>query len=147
MEWRFSCSLAETVLMQNLPPICHAVYIITKVALSDHITSFETNVYKPANGISTYHLKNIFLWKCENRHPDTWRKEDICEIVGVLFQKYKTSIEKCSLRHYFFPQRNLFSRLSKQYCSDITRDQRTDIMYISKNTCMAFLLFLCSCSF
>ena len=98
-EWRISFSFAEDILGQSLSPMQRHVLVLLKIIkkafLSDH------------DVISTYHLKNIFFWECENREINFWREDNSAACVLSVLDRLEDCLEKCHLRHYIMPESNL----------------------------------------
>ena len=113
LEWRLSCSFAETELLQSLSPEHHAVFILAKCLISRQLDAFYKDSPKPPHAISTFHIKNLFLWECEKRN--NWRKESIMSNVQDFIKRFVASLEKMELQHYFIPERNLLGHLSQLY--------------------------------
>ncbi len=69
--------------------------IIKKAYLSDH------------DVISTYHLKNIFFWECENRENGFWREDNSSECLLSLLDRLVECLKERHLPHYIMPESNL----------------------------------------
>ena len=75
LEWRFSCSFAETKLMQSWSTVQHATFMIITNMIKSMLEQFHCEHENPDRGISTYHIKSLFLWDCEHNDPSMWKKK------------------------------------------------------------------------
>ena len=98
-EWRMSFSLAENILGQSLSPMQRHVMVLLKMIkkyyLSDH------------GVISSYHLKNILFWVCENKEIDFWTEDNSGACVLLMMDRLEESLKKRHLPHYIMPESNL----------------------------------------
>ncbi len=69
--------------------------IIKKAYLSDY------------DVISTYHLKNLFFWECENRDDDFWREDNYAECLLSVMDRLVECLKKRHLPHHIIPDSNL----------------------------------------
>ena len=118
LEWRLSCTMAETMLMQSLSPVQHAVLVITKKMIKGLLDDYHQKEGKPDHSITTFHIKTLFQWECEIRDPQSWHRENILIIIMGLVNQMIENLTDLKLRHYFLPQNNLFAHLSPQYAFD-----------------------------
>ena len=71
-EFRFSFSVAERILFETLSEDQKKCFIAFKALVKYGIYSLEY-ITKTEISLSTYHLKNIFLWTCETIPADQWQ--------------------------------------------------------------------------
>ena len=73
------------------------------------------------NIITTYHLKTVFFWACENETVDFWRMEkiDICvhNLLDTLIHASETGV----IQHFFIPEINLLANASKDALAQVTK--------------------------
>ncbi|KAL9974898.1 hypothetical protein ACROYT_G011998 [Oculina patagonica] len=98
-EWRISFSLAENKLGQSLSPLQRHIMVLLKIIKEAYLSDCDV--------ISTYHLKNIFFWECENRENDFWREDNSAECLLSLMDRLVECLKKRHLPHYFMPESNL----------------------------------------
>ncbi|KAL9974893.1 hypothetical protein ACROYT_G011993 [Oculina patagonica] len=99
-EWRISFSLAENKLGQSLSPVQRHIFVLLKIIKKAYLNDHDV--------ISTYHLKNIFFWECENRENDFWREDNSCECLLSLLDRFVDCLKKRHLPHYIMPDSDLF---------------------------------------
>ena len=98
-EWRMSFSLAENILGQSLSPMQRHVMVLLKIIKEKYLSD---------NGvISTYHLKNILFWECENKEIDFWKEDNSGACVLLVMDRLEESLTKRHLPHYIMPESNL----------------------------------------
>lgn len=61
---------------------------------------------------SSYHLKTIFLWKCEEKPLETWRH--LLESVVDLLKTLADCLKRGSIPQYFIPENNLIDQYIKK---------------------------------
>ena len=98
-EWRISFSLAENKLGQSLSPVQRRIMVLLKVIKKAYLSDHDV--------ISTYILKNIFFWECENRENDFWREDNTAECLLSLLDRLVECLKTRHLPHYIMPESNL----------------------------------------
>ncbi|XP_053373898.1 uncharacterized protein LOC123531193 isoform X2 [Mercenaria mercenaria] len=100
LEWRISYTPAELYLMKNLNETQLKVYIILK--------NKSKSVLKPtSDDITSYIMKNIFLWQCETLGMDIFAKHTLTATIEDCLRYLKRSVENNCLHSYMIPERNL----------------------------------------
>lgn len=102
IEWRWSFSLAEKLLIRTFNETQIQCYFLMKLLV--------TYVINPMviEGLSSYHVKTLMLHMVESTHPTEWTKEKLAFCFIGCLQKLLQSLEDGSLPHYFIPSHNLF---------------------------------------
>ncbi len=98
-EWRISFSLAENKLGQSLSPLQRHIMILLKIIKKAYLNDYDV--------ISTYRLKNLFFWECENRENDFWREDNSAECLLSVMDRLVECLKKRHLPHYIIPESNL----------------------------------------
>ena len=98
-EWRMSFSLAENILGQSLSPMQRHVMVLLKMIKEYYLSDHRV--------ISTYHLKNILFWECENKEIDFWTEDNSGACVLLVMDRLEESLKKRHLPHYIMPESNL----------------------------------------
>ena len=101
-EWRISFLLSERELVWSFNDTQLQCYYILKCLLKNELDSLAPDQ------LSSYHLKTIMFWQCENSHPNSWNAGNLLECVKACLTELRLAIEKKHLEH-FFDKRNLFS--------------------------------------
>ena len=96
-EWRTSFSLAENKLGQSMSPVQRHVIVLLKMI---------KKLYFP-EVISSYYLKNLLFWECENREESFWREENSGKCLLSMLDCLQKCLEEGHLQHYIMPQSNL----------------------------------------
>ena len=85
-------SLAENLRGQNLSPVQRQVLVLLKAVkkafLSDH------------DAISTYYLKNILFWECDEKEVDFWMEYNSTVCVLTLMDRAEECLRKRHFPHY-----------------------------------------------
>ena len=100
-EWRISFSLAENKLGQSLSPVQRHIMVLLKVIKKAYLSDHDV--------ISTYNLKNVFFWECENRENEFWREDNSVECLLSLLDRLVECLKKRHLSHYIMPDSNLMA--------------------------------------
>ena len=98
-EWRISFSLAENKLAQSLSPVQRLIMVLLKIARKVYLSDHDV--------ISTYLLKNLFFWECENRENDFWREDNSDQCLLSVLDRLVECLKKRQLPHYIIPESNL----------------------------------------
>ena len=96
-EWRTSFSVAENKLGQSMSPVQRHVIVLLKMI---------KKLYFP-EVISSYYLKNLLFWECENREESFWREENSGKCLLSMLDCLQKCLEEGHLQHYIMPQSNL----------------------------------------
>ncbi len=98
-EWRISFSLAENKLGQSLSPVKRHIMVLLKIIKKAYLSDHDV--------ISTYLLKHLFFWECENRDNDFWREDNSAECLLSVMDHLVECLKKRHLSHYIMPKSNL----------------------------------------
>lgn len=98
-EWRISFSLAENKLGQSLSPVQRHVMVLLKIIKKAYLSDHDV--------ISTYLLKNILFWECENRENDFWREDNSAKCLLSMMDRLEECLRKGHLPHYIMPDSNI----------------------------------------
>lgn len=113
LEWRVSFSRAETTLMKNMPEIAKDVYCIVKAL-------FYQQLLHPSV-LSSYQLKNVFLWLCEKHNPELWSYDNIGKYVFSFMDAFIHCLINQSCPSYFIPLNNLMRDVTQECLREIAR--------------------------
>lgn len=97
-EWRISFSIAENKLAESVSPVQRHVFVLMK---------FIKKAYFP-DVVSTYHLKNILFWQCENAPMSLWKEDQTLKCLIHMFDQLVMHMKTRNLPHYIIPESNLF---------------------------------------
>ncbi|EDO49681.1 predicted protein [Nematostella vectensis] len=98
-EWRMSFSLAENRLAQSLTPVQRHTLVLLKII---------KKVYFP-EVISSYFLKNLLFWECENNGESFWKGTTSGKCLLRMLDRLQDCFEKGNLPHYIIPESNLLA--------------------------------------
>ena len=111
-EWRLSFSNAEKKLVDSLTIEQRQSYIMAKLIMKQVLQeikdSQEPSVKKAP---SSYHLKTIFLWKCEEKPSEKWN--NLFESVVDLLSGLVDHLQKGKIPQYFIPENNLIDNIKE----------------------------------
>lgn len=96
-EWKTSFSVAENKLGASVSPVQRHVIVLLKI-----IKKF----YFP-KVVSTYCLKTIMFWECQNRPREFWKENNSAKCILVMLDRLQECLEANSLPHFFIPRSNL----------------------------------------
>ena len=113
-EWRLSFSNAERKLVDSLTVKQRQSYIIAKLVMKQVIQEMKDNLHELSveKTPSSYHLKTIFLWKCEEKPSEKWN--NLLESVVDLLSALVDHLQKGNIPQYFIPENNLIDNV-KEY--------------------------------
>ena len=127
VQWRFSFSRAEVVLLNTWTPIQQIVYhmlrfivkaeLITDDACSGRrarpafaVDPTSVNVNADDEILSGYHLKTVVLWMCEEKSPEYWTGRNVVDLCADALSILAQKLDGKNCPHYFIPECNLFAR-------------------------------------
>jgi len=112
-EWRLSFSNAEKKLVDSLTIEQRQSYIMAKLVMKQVIQEIKDNHQEPSveKTSSSYHLKTIFLWKCEEKPLEDWN--NLLESVVDLLSALVDHLRKGSIPQYFIPENNLIHNIQE----------------------------------
>lgn len=102
LEWRWSFSLAEKMLIRTFNIIQLQCYFLMKMMVAYVINPMVLD------GLSSYEVKTVMLHMVETTHPAEWVKEKLAPCLCACLSKLLQCVEEGSLSHYFIPSLNLF---------------------------------------
>src|SRR6218665_459559 len=106
LQWRFSFSLAEVILLQSWTQIQQIVYHLLRFFAKREL--IQQNCPKDDEVLCTYHLKTLMLWTCEERSSKWWSSSTLISICSELLQRLLEWLERRFFPNYFIPDANLF---------------------------------------
>ena len=112
-EWRLSFSNAEKKLVHSLTMEQCQSYIMAKLVMKQVLREMKENQQEPSvkKAPSSYHLKTIFLWKCEEKPSEKWN--NLLESVVDLLSGLVDHLQKGSIPQYFIPENNLIDNIKE----------------------------------
>ncbi|XP_078364436.1 uncharacterized protein LOC144648864 [Oculina patagonica] len=116
-SWRFSFSLAEVELSKLVPETARKCFLALKIILKDHLQPV-------ASGITSYHLKTIFLNTLEKVPVAFWVDENIEECFLTLLTELRDALESMNCRHHWFSKINMFAKYTSCFCIETRTSQR-----------------------
>lgn len=105
LEWRFSSSLAEIKLGRSLTEEPRVCYLALK--------ALHHMELKEPEGLTSYHLKTIMLWMCENTPPELWTPDHLGQAFLALLDKVIRCLKDGRISNYFVPECNLIDLVKK----------------------------------
>src|SRR6218665_1607661 len=110
LQWRFSFSLAEIILLQSWTPKQQIVYHLLRFFAKREL--IQKDCPKEDEVLCPYHLKTLMRWTCEEMSPKWWNSASIISICCELLNRLAEWLKKTYCRNYFIPEANLFQDLS-----------------------------------
>ena len=102
ITWRISFSLSEVELSKLIPVVARMCYVGLKVIRKDYLELICT-------GLSSYHLKSIFLYTLETTNPYFWQYEQNIEAgFNLLLDRLIQSLVEKKCPHFWIPSINLY---------------------------------------
>jgi tetratricopeptide (TPR) repeat protein len=104
IEWRFSFSVAEKLLIYSFTHVQLICYALMKIILKDVIDSDDD-----CKGLlCSYYIKNIIFWVSEELPLSLWRPENLIYCFMKCFERLLYCVEYSMCPHYFIPEINMF---------------------------------------
>ena len=119
-EWRLSFSLAEHLLIHDWTVRQSQCFNVGKIILSFYLDA-------PADVITTYHLKTVMLWACEQKSAEQWEKCSLAQGLLGVFDDLIHALVSGMLPHYFIEGLNLL-----KYCSDNSIGQALKLVAMAR---------------
>ena len=108
-EWCYSFAHVEKELANRRSEQQKLIYLIIKSIFYKYMKPIDPEF------ITSYFLKTIMLWFCEEHPPDhrIWEIyfPSMINIIQYLFKRFKEALERKRLQHYFIPKINLIRSL------------------------------------
>jgi tetratricopeptide (TPR) repeat protein len=104
IEWRFSFSVGEKLLIYSFTHVQLICYALMKILLKDVIDSEDG-----CKGLlCSYYIKNIIFWVSEELPLSLWQPENLIYCFMRCFEKLLYCVEYSMCPHYFIPKINMF---------------------------------------
>ena len=104
IEWRFSFSVGEKLLIYSFTHVQLICYALMKILLKDVIDSDDD-----CKGfLCSYYIKNIIFWVSEELPLSIWRAENLISCFMRCFERLLYCVEYSMCPHYFIPGINMF---------------------------------------
>ena len=104
IEWRFSFSVGEKLLIYSFTHVQLMCYALMKILLKDVIDSDDD-----CKGLlCSYYIKNIIFWVSEELPLSIWRAENLISCFMRCFERLLYCVEYSMCPHYFIPEINMF---------------------------------------
>lgn len=118
-EWRLSFSNAEKKLVDTLMTGQRQSYIMAKLIMKQVIQEMkDSSSYLSVEKVpSSYHLKTIFLWKCEEKPLKEWN--NLLESVVDLLKNLVDHLRKGNIPQYFIPENNLIDDIKQNVLGSV----------------------------
>ena len=113
IEFRWSFSVAEKILAKSLTPTQRQCYILLKI--------LHREAFKRPKVITSYHLKNILFWVCEEIPAEDWKQKRVGECLLALLDKLIETLSEGCLPHYFLEENNLIEYVDSGDLEDILK--------------------------
>ena len=110
LDWRWSFSLAETILASNRTKEMDVSYFVLKSIFYRYLKPIEHNGKTPFS----YLIKTVMLWQCEEHDDKWWSNESIMSCIFALLDRLKMSFFNKCLPHYFIRDINLFDNVAEE---------------------------------
>ena len=101
-QWRLSFSRAEVILMNSLSSTQQLVFSLLKYFLKKQLLIGTEDKL-----LSTYHLKTLMLWTCEEK-PASWWTSPCILICWKLLKTFRQWVRRKRCSNYFMSEINLF---------------------------------------
>ena len=118
LQWRYSFSRAEVILIRSWTPIQQLVYHMLRYFAKRTIFCEWKDGDKV---VCNYHIKTLMLWACERKSPVWWGSNCVLVLCSKLLDIFMKWIRKKICPHYFIPEWN-----SLDY--NIKESRRLDIL-------------------
>jgi len=114
-QWRLSFSRAEITLLNSWTPVQQIIYHMLRFVFKREVFS-ETQGENPYLAkLSTYHIKTLMLWECEQKPLSWWSAESsLVPLCSSLLYKFSDWVAVKRCQHYFISNGNLFDDFSDE---------------------------------
>jgi len=106
LQWRFSFSFAEIILLQSWTQTQQIVYHLLRFFAKKEL--IQKDCPKEDEVLCPYHLKTLMLWTCEEMPEEWWNSSSVIVKCCVLLQKLSEWLNKRYCPNYFIPEASLF---------------------------------------
>src|SRR6218665_2590754 len=106
LQWRFSFSLAEVILIESWTQTQQIVYHLLRFFAKRELIQ----KYRPKEDevLCTHHLKTLMLWSCESKKREWWNSACIITICSELLKQISEWLRRRHCANYCIPETNLF---------------------------------------
>ena len=107
LEWRLSFCLIEREVMLSLTDDQRRCYLLFKAIWRQFLCP------PIGKALQSYHLKNVFLWECENVPRNDWTDATLVARIMGLLQRLQHNLFTGHCPHYVLPVNNLFKDIDE----------------------------------
>jgi Mab-21 protein len=108
-RWKISFARAETVLLHSWTPKQQLVYnILRSIIRISGLSDLKSDDGDMMMTLTTYHIKTVMLWSCEQKPPGWWIKLNVVQLSGNVLQFLKDCCVMSKCPGYFVKETNLF---------------------------------------
>ncbi|CAG2246366.1 unnamed protein product [Mytilus edulis] len=122
LQWKITFALAEQQLTTRFSFHQKFLFILLKLVKKKYLDMGVMENGDARVGLTSYHLKTIYLWACETRDP-----QQFAEYPGMAFLAFLSSLRKCIENfvcpHYFIPTLNVMEGIG-QYKKQLTENDK-----------------------
>src|SRR6218665_1072145 len=108
LQWRFSFSIAELILLQSWTQTQQIIYHLLRFLAKREL--IQKDCPKEDEVLCTYHLKTLMLWACEQKSPEWWNSSSVISICSELLKMLSKLFKRNYCPNYFIPEANLFHK-------------------------------------
>src|SRR6218665_436191 len=101
LQWRFSFSFAEIILLQSWTQTQQTVYHLLRFFAKREL--IHKDCPKEDAVLCTYHLKTLMLWTYEEMSPEWWNSSSVIAICCDLLQMLSEWLKMRHFPNYFIP--------------------------------------------
>lgn len=103
MEWRYSFSLAEILIVHSFNGIQFRIYGLMKIILND-ILKHQI----PDNTLCSYFIKTTVFWVIEETPSSHWCEDNVIQLLDLCLKKLMSCVYNEYCPNYFIPTQNIF---------------------------------------
>ena len=107
-QWGISFSEAEVILMKSLSQKQQHIHNFLRHFIKKEIIKEEFE--ESGKILSTYMIKTLMLWHCEQKSAKWWRNTESVEVCCYLLKKLLNWLIELNCRNYFITDCNLFPK-------------------------------------
>ncbi|XP_062582146.1 uncharacterized protein LOC134243924 [Saccostrea cucullata] len=105
-EWQLCFSVAECTLVHSMDHAIFTLYQIFRILIHERLNNVEG-----CDGfISSYVIRTLMFWVCEDKLPNFVSGGNLKECIQICLSQLEEWIRKEFVPHYFIPERNLIER-------------------------------------
>ena len=131
-QWRISFSKAEVILIRSWSPDQQLVYHLLRYFAKRELIRKEWR--NKDEILSTYSLKTLMLWQCEQRPWSWWNSRSLIEICCNLLKIMFYWLKEKNCKHYFIRNCNLFDREMNESNLNIVLSKLLEYTYTNRLT-------------